>query len=115
MKPMPQDIEARLAAAAPAGIQYRTSTDAKGVITAWCTLASADELLPVARVLQGLAARLSTVTVFQPKAPPVPKPKPGEEPPPPATFFGGVVSSAAWSTRARPMKWTTTSTWTATP
>jgi NADH-quinone oxidoreductase subunit C len=92
MNAMPQDIEARLAAAAPAGIQYRTSTDAKGVITAWCTLAGADDLLPVARVLQGLAARLSTVTVFQPKAPPVPKPKPGEEPAPPASFFGGVVN-----------------------
>jgi NADH-quinone oxidoreductase subunit C len=88
---LPDDIEARLAAAAPAGIQFRQTTDAKSVATAWCTLAAGADLLGVASLLKTLGARLSTVTVFQPKAPPEPpKPKEGEEAPSAPTFFGGV-------------------------
>jgi NADH:ubiquinone oxidoreductase subunit C len=93
MSIMPNDIETRLAEAAPAGIQYRAITDDKGVATAWCTLANSDNLLSVGLLLKRMGARLSTVTVFQPKAPPAPpKPKEGEVPPPPVTFFGGVVN-----------------------
>ena len=89
MSSMPNDIETRLAEAAPAGIHYRAATDDKNVVTAWCTLASADDLLPVARLLKRMDTRLSTVTVFQPKAATVPKPKEGEEPAPLPTFLGG--------------------------
>lgn len=92
MKPLMSTLESRLAAVAPAGLQYRQGSDAQGVTTAWCTLASADDLLAVARLLREAGARLSTLTVFQPKAPPAPKPRPGEEPAPPARFFGGVVN-----------------------
>ena len=89
MSSMPNDIETRLAEAAPAGIHYRAATDDKNIVTAWCTLASADDLLPVARLLKRMDTRLSTVTVFQPKAATVPKPKEGEEPAPLPTFLGG--------------------------
>ena len=93
MSIMPNDIEARLLDAAPTGIQYRATTDDKSVVTAWCTLASSGDLLPVGRLLKRMGARLSTITVFQPKAPPEPpKPKEGEDPSPPVTFFGGIVS-----------------------
>jgi len=86
----PMDIEARLSAAAPAGIQFTQDTDGHGVTCAWCVLASHDDLLAVAARLKVLDARLSTITVFQPKAPSVPTPKEGEAAPLPATFFGGV-------------------------
>jgi NADH:ubiquinone oxidoreductase subunit C len=92
MSMMPNDIETRLAEAAPAGIRFRVATDDKSVVTAWCTLANSNNLLSVGLLLKRMGARLSTVTVFQPKAPPAPpKPKEGEELPPPPTFFGGVV------------------------
>jgi len=89
MSLMPDDIESRLKAAAPAGIEYRAATDAKSVATAWCTLAAGDDLYPVARTLKNLGARLSTITVFQPKAAEVPAAKEGEPPAPVPTFFGG--------------------------
>ena len=89
MSILPNDIEARLAEAAPAGIQYRAGPDDKGVITAWCTLANSDNLLSVGLLLKRMGARLSTITVYQPKAVAVAKPKEGEEPAPPPTFLGG--------------------------
>lgn len=89
MSIMPNDIETRLADTAPAGIQYRATTDDKSVVTAWCVLANADDLLPVGRLLKRIGARLSTITVFQPKAAAVAKPKEGEEAPPLPTFLGG--------------------------
>lgn len=89
MSIMPNDIETRLAEAAPAGIQYRAGTDDKNVTTAWCTLANSDNLLSVGLLLKRMGARLSTVTVFQPKAAAVAKPKEGEAPPPLPTFLGG--------------------------
>jgi NADH:ubiquinone oxidoreductase subunit C len=93
MSILPDDLESRLAAAAPAGIRYAAGTDAKSVTTAWCTLASKDNLLPAASLLKAIGARLSTITIFQPKAPAAPPPpKEGEAPPPAPSFFGGVVS-----------------------
>jgi hypothetical protein len=89
MSIMPNDIETRLAEAAPAGIQYRATADDKSVTTAWCTLADSDSLVPVALLLKRIGARLSTITVYQPKAAAVPKPKEGEEPAPLPTFLGG--------------------------
>ncbi len=86
---IPDDIESRIKAAAPAGIRYAQSTDPKGVATAWCTLVAADDLLPVARLLKTLGARLSTITVFQPKAVEAPAAKEGETPPAAPAFLGG--------------------------
>ena len=90
MSKLADDLEARLAATAPSGVQYSRKTDAKGVTTAWCRLANHAELLPVASLLKGEGARLSTITILQPKAPPAPPPKEGETLELP-TFFGGVV------------------------
>jgi NADH:ubiquinone oxidoreductase subunit C len=89
MSILPATLETQLAEAAPAGIQYRMATDDKGVVTAWCILANADNLLSVGLLLKRNGARLSTITVFQPKAAAVPKPKEGEEPAPLPTFLGG--------------------------
>jgi NADH-quinone oxidoreductase subunit C len=92
MSVMPTDIESRLTAAASAGIHYGQTTDAKGVVTAWCRLAASEDLLAVASLLKTMGTRLSTITVFQPKAPPEPpKAKEGEIPAPVPTFFGGVI------------------------
>lgn len=89
MSILPATLETQLAEAAPAGIQYRSVTDDKGVVTAWCILANGDNLLSVGLLLKRIGARLSTITVFQPKAATVPKPKEGEEPQPLPTFLGG--------------------------
>lgn len=94
MSLMPDDLESRLTTAAPGGIRYSAKTDGKSVTTAWCVLANKDDLLPVAGLLKAMGARLSTMTVFQPKAPAAPPPpKEGEEAAPAPTFFGGDVAS----------------------
>lgn len=67
---LPQDIAARLRAAAPAGIAYSAETDPNGVTVAWCELADKDDLMPVARMLRALDARLSMIAGSQPPAPP---------------------------------------------
>ena len=90
MSKLADDLEARLAATAPSGVQYSRKTDAKGVTTAWCRLANHAELLPVASLLKREGARQSTITILQPKAPPAPPAKEGETPFVP-TFFGGVA------------------------
>jgi NADH:ubiquinone oxidoreductase subunit C len=92
MTKLPDDLESRLAANARTGIEWTCRIDAKGVTTAWCRLASKDELLGAAALLKAIGARLSTITIFQPKAAEVPAAKEGEAPLPPPTFFGGVVS-----------------------
>ena len=66
------------------------ATDSKGVTTAWCTLANSADLLPAATWLKAIDARLSTITVFQPKATLAPAVAEGEEPAAPPTFLGGV-------------------------
>ena len=90
MSKLPEDLEARLNSVAPSGVQFTRRTDAKGVSCAWGRLASKDELLPVATLLKAADARLSTITILQPKAPPAAAPVEGQEPVPP-TFFGGVA------------------------
>lgn len=88
------DFASLLAAAAPAGIKYTLVAGAKGVAAAWCSLASQDDLLAAAARLKHQGARLSTITIFQPKAPPAPPaPKEGETAAPPPTFFGEQVVS----------------------
>ena len=88
MSKLTDDLEVILASVAPAGIQYTRKTDAKGVGSAWCRLASKSDLLRVATFLKKEGARLSTITILQPKAPSAPPPKEGETPVVP-TFFEG--------------------------
>jgi hypothetical protein len=106
MSILPDNFESRLAAVAPSGIQFTTTENKKGVCCSWCTLASKDDLLPSAALLKSIGARLSTITILQPKAPSTPPPE-GETPVAP-TNFGGTA------TTARHSKSTTTSTSTAT-
>jgi len=91
MSKLPDNLETLLGVTAPAGVQLTSKTDVKGVTTAWCRLASKDDLLPVATWLKAVSARLSTITILQPKAPSAPPPKEGETPEVP-TFFGGVAN-----------------------
>ena len=69
MSRLPQDLEARLTAAAPAGVEYSAETDQYGVTVAWLGLASAADLSPVATLLKDIGARLSMITCTQPSAP----------------------------------------------
>lgn len=69
MTALPDDIEARLRAAAPGGIGYSRDETAKGVAVAWCELADPADLEAAARCLKELGARLSTITALQPKPP----------------------------------------------
>lgn len=91
MSKLPDSLESCLATATQSGIQFAATTDAKSVSTAWCKLASKDDLLAAATFLKGIEARLSTISILQPKAPASPPPKEGETPVAP-TFFGGVAS-----------------------
>lgn len=70
MTRLPQDIEARLAAAAPHGVAFSSETDGHGVTVAWAELADRDDLFAVASRLRDLGARLSMTTASQPPAPP---------------------------------------------
>ena len=69
MSRLPQDLEARLTAAAPAGVEYSAETDQYGVTVAWLGLASAADLSPVATLLKDMGARLSMITCTQPSVP----------------------------------------------
>ncbi|PKR87483.1 proton-conducting membrane transporter [Pleomorphomonas diazotrophica] len=69
MSRLPQDLEARLTAAAPAGVEFSAETDQYGVTVAWLGLASAADLSPVAALLKDMGARLSMITCAQPSVP----------------------------------------------
>lgn len=69
MSRLPQDLEARLAAAAPAGIEYSAATDALGVTNAWLGLADAGDLRAIGELLAAEGARLSMITCTQPSVP----------------------------------------------
>ena len=100
MTRLPEDLEARLRAAASGEIGFTSSSNAKGVSTAWCELADKADLVPVARLLKEMGARLSTISAFQPQ-PVEPDDDDDEddddddgeeeEDPPPPTSLGGVV------------------------
>lgn len=62
MTRLPQDIAGTLRAAAPGGIEFASSADAHGVTVAWCALAHSDELMPVAKLMLTLGARLSMIS-----------------------------------------------------
>jgi NADH:ubiquinone oxidoreductase subunit C len=69
MSRLPEDIETKLRAAAPGGVEFATQTNPQGVAVAWAGLANRDELLKVAELLHTLGARLSMITATQPPAP----------------------------------------------
>lgn len=69
MTRLPADIETQLAAAAPGGVEYSSTTAAHGVVTGWCGLANSEDLLAVGKLLLQLGARLAMVSALQPPAP----------------------------------------------
>lgn len=69
MQRLPQDMEARLVAVAPGGIQYSSETDVHGTKVAWCGLGNEGDLKSVAQLLHELGARLTMITCMQPSAP----------------------------------------------
>jgi len=69
MTRVPEDIRARLDAAAPAGIDYEATVSPQGAVTAWCGLANSEDLLSVGETLLRLGARLAMISALQPPAP----------------------------------------------
>ena len=69
MTRLPTDIQTQLAAAAPGGIDYSSTTAPHDVVTGWCGLANSEDLLPVGKLLLQLGARLAMVSALQPFAP----------------------------------------------
>ena len=66
MTRLPADIQTQLAAAAPGGIEYSSTTAPHGVVTGWCGLANSEDLLAVGKMLLQLGARLAMVSALQP-------------------------------------------------
>jgi len=66
---LPDDIETKLAAAAAGGIEYSSTKSKQGSTTAWCGLATTDDLLSVGKMLLDLGARLAMASAMQPPAP----------------------------------------------
>jgi hypothetical protein len=69
MSRLPQDIEQRLVAAAPAGIEFSSLKDGFGTVVAWCGLADTADLKPVGALLHELGARLAMISCTQPSVP----------------------------------------------
>jgi NADH-quinone oxidoreductase subunit C len=69
MTRLPTDIQTQLAAAAPGGIDYSSTTAPHDVVTGWCGLANSEDLLPVGKMLLQLGARLAMVSALQPPIP----------------------------------------------
>ena len=69
MTRLPEDLAAKLGAAAPSGIDFSSTATQHGVVSAWCGLANSAELVPVAKELWALGARLSMVSARQLPAP----------------------------------------------
>jgi hypothetical protein len=70
MSRLPEDIEARLNAVAPGGVEYTAQTDPHGVTVAWVGLADRGDLYKIGELLHALGARLSMITASQPPVPP---------------------------------------------
>jgi NADH:ubiquinone oxidoreductase subunit C len=69
MTRLPEDLAAKLGAAAPGGIDFSSTATQHGVVSAWCGLANSAELVPVAKELWALGARLSMLSARQLPAP----------------------------------------------
>jgi NADH-quinone oxidoreductase subunit C len=69
MNRLPQDLDAKIGAVAPSGIEFTSTVTQHGVISAWCGLASSNDLVPVAKMLADMGARLSMVSARQLPAP----------------------------------------------
>jgi len=79
MTRLPTDIQTQLAAAAPGGIDYSSTTAPHDVVTGWCGLANSEDLLPVGKLLLQLGARLAMVSALQPPIPEAEDEEPEEE------------------------------------
>lgn len=62
MTRLPQNIAEQLRAAVPGGIEFSSAADAHSVMVAWCGLANSEDLMPVAKLLFTLGARLSMIS-----------------------------------------------------
>jgi NADH-quinone oxidoreductase subunit C len=69
MTRLPLDLEQKLAAAAPSGIEFSSTATKLNVVSAWCGLGSCNDLVPVAKMLADMGARLSMVSARQLPAP----------------------------------------------
>jgi NADH:ubiquinone oxidoreductase subunit C len=69
MTRLPEDLAGKLGAAAPSGIDYSSTVTQHGVTSAWCSLANSEELVPAAKVLLDLGARLSMISALLLPAP----------------------------------------------
>jgi NADH:ubiquinone oxidoreductase subunit C len=69
MTRLPADIQTQLAAAAPGGVEYSSTTTPHGTVTGWCGLANSEDLLAVGKMLLQLGARLAMVSALQPPVP----------------------------------------------
>lgn len=69
MTGLPETLQAELAAAAPAGIDYSSTATPQGAVTVWCGLANSEDLPRVGAALLKLGARLAMVSALQPPAP----------------------------------------------
>jgi len=69
MTRLPEDIQAQLAAAAPGGIEYSSTTAPHSAVTGWCGLANSEDLPAIGKMLLQLGARLAMVSALQPPVP----------------------------------------------
>lgn len=79
MTRLPEDLTARLRSAAPSGIDFTSTATKQGVVSAWCGLANHMELVPVAKMLADMGARLSMLSARQLPAPEVEEEEEEEE------------------------------------
>jgi NADH-quinone oxidoreductase subunit C len=79
MTRLPTDIQTQLAAAAPGGIGYSSTTAPHDVVTGWCGLANSEDLLPVGKLLLQRGARLALGSALQPPIPEAEDEEPEEE------------------------------------
>lgn len=89
MSRLPQDLETRLRVAVPGGIAFSVATTPLGVASAWCELATPEDLRAAAMVLRDLGARLSMIVAGQPPAPEIEEEEPGEAKSTLPANFGG--------------------------
>jgi NADH:ubiquinone oxidoreductase subunit C len=109
MTRLPEDIQAQLTVAAPAGIDYSSTASPHGDVTAWCGLANSEELPAVGKALLQLGARLAMVSALQLPAPEEEEEEEEEEPAeggeaeaakrkkePPKTFGGTPIDGTSY-------------------
>jgi NADH-quinone oxidoreductase subunit C len=99
MTRLPEDMQAQLAAAARSGIEYSSTSSPHGAVTAWCGLASSEDLLAVGKTLLELGARFAMVSALQPPAPEEEEEEAAAAEPkkePPKTFGGTPIDGKSY-------------------